>query len=331
MMKHYWLWLILLMGLVACGGGEEDTAVPSPPPLPTIEIRLDPTAVPPPPVVETVPSDEPAVAPTSQPVAEPTTVPVVESTAEPVVVPTNEPIAEPTSQPVTEPPTEPPSGGNGELLAPGQTAVSTLGAGAQVTFPYQGERFSPRLFFVRPAGSLDAELRAFGAGVTAETVNQASPATTANFGGPGLPEMLVYTAQADEVHLTAVASLDNTAGLFRFYLFDGVTRTGDTAVLEQLSLPAGQTQSYTVTSQNGQPVIIFADPIGASEDIAVTVRNANGDVVNEANFGGGGSAEALYLLPLTTTSYTVEISEVSEQAATVNVHLITLGPANLEE
>ncbi len=328
MLKHYlWILLILLLGLVACGGEGENTAVPSPPPLPTIEIRLDPTEVPPPPVIETVPSDEPAVAPTSQPVAEPTAAPVVNPTAEPVVAPTSEPVAEPTSQPVTESP----SGGNGELLMPGQTALGTLGAGSLVSFPYQGQRFSPRLFFVRPAGSLDVELRAFGAGVTAETVNQASPAVTTNFGGPGLPEMMVYTAQADEVHFTAVSSLNNTAGAFRFYLFDGLTRTGDTAVLEQLSLPAGQTQSYAVTSQNGQPLIVFADPIGASEDIAVTVRNSDGNVVNEANFGGGGSAEALYLLPLSTTSYTVEISEVSGQSATVNVHLIALGPANLEE
>lgn len=328
MMKYYsWIMLILLLGLVACGGEGENTAVSSPPPLPTIEIRLDPTDIPPPPVMaETVPSEEPAVAPTSQPLTAPTTAPAVDPTAEPITQPTSAPATEPTSQPETEAPA-----GNGELFAPAQTTVGTLSAGSQLTFPYQGQRFSPRLFFVRPAGSLDVELRAFGAGVTAENVNGATPATTANFAGPGLPEMMVYTAQADEVHLTAVASLDNTAGSFRFYLFDGVTRTGDTAVLEQLSLPAGQTQSYAVTSQNGQPVIIFADPIGASEDIAVTVRNSNGNVVNEANFGGGGSAEALYLLPLTTTSYMVEISEVSGQAATVNVHLITLGPANLEE
>lgn len=329
MVKRYvWTALLIIVVLTGCGGTAEEespTAVPTLPPIPTTVTEAEPPAAtatvpPPPPIDVTLPAQtSEATATTANPA---TSAPITEPTAEPP------PAVEATSQPITEPPS-----GNGELLLPGQSSVGELEGESFAAFPYQGERFSPRLFFVQPAGSLDAELRAYVGMTAPEGVNLVNPAATTNFGGAGVPEMLVYTAQADEVHFTAVANLDNTAGRFRFYLFDGVTQTENTAVLEQLSLAAGETKSYPATSQDGNPLIVFADPLGTAEDITLTVRDSDngGAVVNTANFGGGGSAEALFLLPLRTTNYTVEISEVNGQAATVNVHIIALGAPNLGE
>lgn len=290
------------------------------------------------PTLQLLPTTTPASPDTAVSAPEPTATlpPPVGVTNEPTNPPTDAPTNEPTSQPAEEPTSAPPAQGtaspsaSGELLAPGQSAVGDLTADAFVAFPYEGVRFTPRLFFAQPAGSLDVELRAYGGGIQPDGVALVNPQATANFGGAGVPEMLVYTPQTDEVHTTAVASLNNTAGNFRLYLFDATTQTADTAVLEQINLAPGEIRSFQVDSPDGNPVIIMADPLGTAEDVLVTARDEVG-TAGEANFGGGGSAEALYLLPLRATTYTVEISEVTAQSATVNLHIVTLGPPNLEE
>jgi hypothetical protein len=308
------LWLLL-----GCTVAEELQATPTLPPLPTLIVG---GTVPVLPTITPLPADstlEPPVLsdPTSQPAA--TLIP--EATSETTTQPTTDPTTEPTSQPTNQP--------NGETLQPGQSVLGNLAGGASQTYPYQGVRFSPRLFFAQPEGSLDVAVRAYPAGVNLSNVSAANPATEVNFFGAGVPEMSVYTPQADEVHLLAVASSGNTAGQYRLYLFDATTQTGNTAVLEQTTLTPNTPRTYPINSPEGHPIIVFADPVGTTEDIALTVREAtSGNIINQANFGGGGSAEALYILPQRTATYTIELSEANNQTATVNMHIIILSAPN---
>jgi hypothetical protein len=89
------------------------------------------------------------------------------------------------------------------------------------------------------------------------------------------------------------------------------------------TLAAAESQSYTAQSHGGRPVLVFVDQDGQS-DLMVEILNESGQLVAEADFGGSGSAEAVYALPLQTTTYTIRVSEVTGAAAGYSILVVTL-------
>ncbi|MEJ2750983.1 MAG: hypothetical protein P8183_24205, partial [Anaerolineae bacterium] len=59
---------------------------------------------------------------------------------------------------------------------------------------------------------------------------------------------------------------------------------------------------------------IFVVPTGQA-DLALRAVSENGEQIAEANFGGPGSAEALFVLPPQSAGFHFEISEVNGETA----------------
>lgn len=214
----------------------------------------------------------------------------------------------------------------GEFLTPGQAASSTLLTDQAILYPYQGTRFQPVLIFVEAAGDLDVSLSVHpGTEAPGADLAQMEVAASAEQSGPNRPEIIVFTPEDDGPYTIAVRSNPDTPGAmgaYTLYLFD--TQTAAEGVeLAAGALAAGETASHQVTSNDGRPVLCYLDPTDES-DLILRALDSDGGVLTEANFSGPGSAEAVYLLPLQTTTYTCQVTAAARQTSTYEMALIAL-------
>ncbi len=300
--KQGFFWFMVLVILAGCRRDAEVT----PTPIPTAE-----------------PTTAAATAVTETPVAEtatPTALVEATATATMTVVPptatamATQTVAATVSVPATATNTPIPTATAEPGIVPGQQDTAALAVGASKAYPYTGIKFQSVLLFVEPAATLDVSLTAVAAGET-------EPLNEANFSQAGGPEIMVFTPQEDgdyDLIVTAVAGEGN----FTFHLFDSTTIV-PRAVVQADSVAAGESKSYTVQSNGSRPVLVFVEP-DSSSDVAVQVRTQSGETVTEANFGGQASSEAVFVLPLQTTTYTVVVSGANNEAATYNILIVPL-------
>jgi hypothetical protein len=209
------------------------------------------------------------------------------------------------------------------MLLPGQSNSAPLSEGQFVAYGYEGQEFQPALLFVEPADTVDVALAAYpGDIVTGSELSGLAPLNEANFSAAGGPEILVITPDEDGRHSLVVSSRSGEGG-YTAYLYDAVSDAPGAAVRQADSLAAGETKRYTVQSNGARPVVVFVDPTDQS-NVALRVKDGGGSTVAEANFSGARSAEALFVLPLQTTAYTVEIYEATAAAASYEVAVIAL-------
>ncbi|MCB9422769.1 MAG: hypothetical protein H6667_23420 [Ardenticatenaceae bacterium] len=285
---------VLLMSLVflVSGCGDAGTAVPTATllPQPTQEalVVISPSAIP--------PTD--TLAPTTavpEPEAAGTEIPTAEPTATAVPAPTESPTETPTETPETEP----------ELAA--DLITMTLTEGGRGVFTFSGTRFEPWLFFVEASEDLDTAVAVYPGAVDENTdLITLTAEAAADFAGPGIPELVVFTPDSDgEFSLVVTAVGEGTA----------VVQSVDSRVAEGTSsLAAGEVSRGTSYSNVISASYIFVVPVGQA-DLALRAVTLDGEQIAEANFGGPGSAEALFVLPPQTAGFNFEISEANGAAA----------------
>lgn len=210
----------------------------------------------------------------------------------------------------------------GERLAPGQRDTATLAAGAFRVYPFQGTAFEPVLLFVETADTLDVIVAAYAGQVEPDaSLSNLAPEAEADFSQAGGPEILVFTPGDDGLYSFVVHG--QGTGEYTLYLFDARTSSPNVVVQQAGSLMAGATSAYGVQSNGGRPVLVWVTPEG-QVDLTVQIRDSNGNMVQDANYSGRGSAEAVFVLPLQTTQYTVTIGEATGTAADYRVAIIAL-------
>lgn len=308
-MSKYFVWMIILGVMLGVGCQREPapTAVPEAvveEAVPTAEL---PTATPLPAPTDT-PLPPPPTAAEPSPTEEPTAAAVVE---EEDVAPVAEPTATETAV-VAEPPT---------IIAGTQQGGSLTG-GAFDSYIYQGTAFQPVLLFVEGSSTIDLGILAYEGEVTAATdLSERTPRTQADFSNEGGPEIMVLTPAQDGPMSVVVTAFGD--GNYVLHMFDVQVALEGLTYPQAGTLTAGQTAVFPVDSIGSRPVLIFVDP-AEQADLAIKVTDTAGTVLNEADFGGGGSAEALFVLPLQTTSYQVQVSEVTGSVADYRLTIVTL-------
>lgn len=315
------IWIVLSLAAVAC------QQAPDPPPAAT-EVVI------PPPPTEAI----------SEPTAESTTIPavteaavtatiVVEATVVTTEAPTVEvspteeaspsPTAEATPTTAESPTPEASPTPAVIMLAPGQNNAAPLSNEGFNTYGYEGLAFQPAILFVEPADTLDVALAAYPGDVAVGSdLSGLEALSEADFSMAGGPEILVITPEEDGRYSLLVQSVNGEGG-YTAYLYDAVNDAPGTAVRQADSLVNGETKTYTVQSNGARPVVVFADPTDNS-DVIARVADSNGNVAANANFSGPGSAEAVFVLPLQTTTYTVQVSEATGGSSGYNIVIITL-------
>lgn len=268
---------------------------------------------PPPPTLPPATSEAAATDLPEEP--EPTATPEATETAEP------EETAEPKETPTDEATTEPPSGG--ELLAPGQQDSGQLASDGQALYPFRGTRFMPSVLFVEPENTLDVGLSVYNGELTApgDLAGQ-TPLAEADNAPAGRPETLVFSPDADGLYTFVLSATDGDGG-YTAHLFDLVTPANGMAVQEQITLEAGGSRSFDVTSNQSGPVLAMVDPVNLS-DAVLEIFDAGGQLLTEANFSGAGGVEVAFVLPLGTTTYQVVVRERVGAPAIFDVAIVTL-------
>jgi hypothetical protein len=209
------------------------------------------------------------------------------------------------------------------LLQPGESNTAPLAAGGYNSYGYDGLAFQPALLFVEPADTLDVALAAYAGDIAPGSVlSELTVASEANFSTAGGPEILVITPEDDGRHTLVVSSAGGDGG-YTAYLYDTTSDAPGAAIRQADTLAAGQTKTYTVQSNGARPVLVFANASDES-DLVVRVADSNGIVAANANFSGPGSAEALFVLPLQTTPYTIQVSENNGMPSSYDLLVITL-------
>ncbi|MCI0394587.1 MAG: hypothetical protein L0322_06575 [Chloroflexi bacterium] len=303
-LKWYWIFGLIATALVAC----EQT----PTPVPATPSSLPATS-------------EAAASPTTTTLASPTAGVTPEATA--TAVP-----ASPTAAPTTPAPTRtlPPTPTQFATpiptvgpIAPGQEDSAALEVGGFKSYVFGGVRFRPALIFVEGDSALDVAISVYEGALPANTdLSTQTPLAEADTNITGGPEIMVFTPETDGDYTLVVSGRASTAGAYTLYFYNGTTAAPNAQVSAD-SLAAGEVKSYTVQSNGGRPVIVFVDQTDQS-DLAIQVTDASGAVVNTADFGGQSSAEALFMLPLQTTVYTVRISETTGAVASYDLVMVTL-------
>jgi hypothetical protein len=210
-----------------------------------------------------------------------------------------------------------------DALAPGQQATGQLAGGDFESYAYQGKQFQPVMIFVEASEELDVVVAAYeGIMVPHSNLDGLTLLSQAAFNPAGRPELLVFTPNRDGEFIIVVSGQSGTSGAYVVYMYDGTTPAENTQLFND-ALAAGETKSYLAVSNGGRPVIAFVDQSDQS-NMVIEILNQKGTVVSEANYGGTGSAEASFVLPLDTTSYTVRISEASGAPARYNLAIVTL-------
>ncbi len=290
MEKRPFLFLILALITTSLACGLLSTPTPEPTPVPTITLAPvgGATAVP----LEMATGEATtAVLPTAI---------VVETTVSP---------AEPTAAMAETKTAVPVTVVSGELFAPGQKVSGTLAAGGEESYLIDGVEFMPRFIFAETADEIDLMLAVAGA--------------EANFSGPGGPEVLVFTADENGRFDLIVRNKSEASGDYTLYLYDAAQAVPGAVHQPNVTLAAGTTAPFQVESRGGRPVLIFVDPVDQS-DIGFTITTTDGQPIAEANYGGPGSAEAAFVLPLETTRYTVTVREINNAPAQINLLLVPL-------
>lgn len=304
MMKKLMLVTIVLLLMVACADAPAEP-MPTLLPEPTLVAESSP--------VEVEPTATPTVEPTPEPTEEPTPTPTPEDTPTPTAVP-------PTNTPTNTPPPLPTPTATAvpaaDPITPGESHSGTLEEGVVQGYPFRGTQFQPVLFFGEAGAGLNLSLAVYGpdaAGVI--DIETADPLTEVNFSDAGRPEIMVFSPDATADYLLLVRA-EAGEGDYTLHTFDA--QAGQRA-----SLAAGGEGVHTAVSNGARPVVIFADPVG-NADLTITVTGQDGALIVEGNFGGPGSAESLFLLPLRTTTYTITITAAAGAAAEYDILIITL-------
>jgi hypothetical protein len=146
----------------------------------------------------------------------------------------------------------------------------------------------------------------------------------ANFSGKGFMEVIAYTPKEDGDLSIVVTSAADSEGPYRLYVFDQTTASANVAFNQTVQLDAGQTTVAEVTSNGGKPVVAFLNPLSSAADGKITIKSSSGAVITEANYSGGGSYETLFVLPLSTTGYTIELTNVSGSAGTFEIVILAI-------
>jgi hypothetical protein len=208
-------------------------------------------------------------------------------------------------------------------IAPGQQASGSLESGGAQFFSFQGTKFKPALVFVEGAGGLDVAASAYlGTIENAAALAQLTPLSEADFSPAGWPEALVITPNEDGAYTIVIQSSGASEGDFSLYMFDGTTPAANARLIND-SLAAGETKHYETVSNEGRPLVVFADQTGQS-DLVIQILFESGGVAGEANFGGPNSAETLFVLPEGTTTYAVSVSTFNGEAAVYDLVIVTL-------
>jgi hypothetical protein len=269
-------------------------------------------------VLETQPPPtmtEPAATQTAEPTS--TQVPPAETPLPTEPPPTNTP------QPTATNTAEPTATAAPMSLVPGFEETASIEAGSFKAYTYVGTAFEPLFIFVEADATLNVAVAAYREAINeGADLSGVSPLAVADFNPVNRPEILVFTAPADGSYSLVVSSSEETAGAFTLHAYDTETPV-ENAMLVSESLVIGESRAYTAQSNSGRPVLIFLDPIDQS-DLIFDVIDGTGTVVGSANFGGRGSPEAFFLLPLSTTSYTVQVREASGAAAAYNLVIVAL-------
>lgn len=283
--------LVLLMGLVflvsACGDVGTAVSTPTLLPIPTQEAVTAATAVASPSVIAPAVTLEQATA-----VAEP----VVIALDTPTAAPTETALPIPTEAPAEIPIRQP------ELVV--EPVPVVLVDGGQSIFTFDGARFEPWLFFVEASEGLDTAVAIYAAPVDDDTDLTALTAkAAADFTGPGLPELVVFTPDSDgEFSLVVTGKGEGTV----------FVQSVDSRMVEGTgsSLAAGEVRQGTSYDNQGVASYIFVVPISQA-DLALRATSLEGEQITEANFGGPGSAEALFVLPPQSAGFNFEIFEAN--------------------
>lgn len=151
------------------------------------------------------------------------------------------------------------------------------------------------------------------------------PEREADFNGEGLPELIAFRPQTDEAYTLLVTAEGTTEGTFpyRLYTFDLETASPHVVNGSTITLPAGGTQSFQVSSNGGKPVAVFARPATTGGNVKVAINGANGSII-EADFGGPNSFESAYVLPVRTTSYSIDITNVGGSDGSFEILIVAL-------
>ncbi|MEM8858015.1 MAG: hypothetical protein AAGD96_06825 [Chloroflexota bacterium] len=294
--------------LIGCSGGASpntDSLV-----LPTIAATapqpLPPTNVPPTlaPTNTAVP-----IPPTETPTAAPTDTPVVSFAATDTPTPTRLPGFLPTNTPTVSAPLETGLGFPGEI-GPSEFRVHLVEAVADQTI-YAVVRVKPEV----DAGILIyegnvADLAKEEQQSVQDLLISKTPNREADFSGQGFMEVIAYTPKETGDLSLVVTSSAESEGPYRLYVFDKNTSSANIAFNQTVQLDSGQATTVGVTSNGGKPVVAFMNPLAAEVDAQIQIKNSDGAVLTEANYSGGGSYETTFVLPITTTSYQAELTNV---------------------
>ena len=304
MMKRFlWLSLFLLAVALSAAACRETPVEPTPTLLP------EPTAV-----AETaLPEVQPTAEATAVPTVEPAPLPTEEATATPTAVPE----ATPTPIPPTATPTPTAAAVPiAETISLGDSYTGNLEDGGSQLFSFAGRQFQPLLFFAEATANLNLSLAVYEADASGTLDPEtAVPLAEVNFSDAGRPEIMVFSPNATSDYRLLVQA-EAGSGEFTLHTFDA--QQG-----ERATLAASMVNEHTAVSNGARPVLILANPLGQA-DLVIRVTGADGALIGEADFGGPGSAEAFFLLPLRTTTYTIIISEATGAAAAYDQLIVPL-------
>ena len=296
----------LLMGLVFLVSACRDTgtAVPTPTllPIPILETVIESTAV-------SLPTDI-SVTETAVPIV--TAVTEQEVTATDTSVAADTPIIMPL---LTVPPVQP--------ALVNEPVIVALTDGARAIYTFEGTRFEPRLFFVEASENLDTAVTVYAASASNDTdLTSLTAEATADNAGPGIPEMVVFTPDRDgEFSLMVTGKGEGTAVV---HSVDSRTTTSASA------LAAGEVGKSASFNNDAQATYIFVAPVG-QVDLTLRAVSLDGEQITEANFGGPGSAEALFVLPPQSAGFNFEVTETNGAPAEYHLFVGSGVPLKSEE
>jgi hypothetical protein len=313
----FWALIPLLLAALACNFSGETP--PTATPIPLLSLPGETTeAAEPPTAVSTASSlSLPA---TSTPLPSPEAATATAVSGDPTT---------PTAVPATLPPTAAAAGTTavpqtGDFFSPGQQDRPTIEPGGFRQYSVQGQQFQPFLFFAETASDADLLLATIaGTAPFSGRLADLQPLAQADFSPAARPEVLIYSPDADTAYSLIVGNKGPARGETAVYLFDAVTDAPLATHYRGETLAAGQSKSFPAQSNGGRPVIAFVDPLDQS-DLVLRIKDAAGSVLTEANFSGPGSAEAVFVLPLRTTDYVIEVGEVNGRSASFTLVVVRL-------
>jgi hypothetical protein len=207
----------------------------------------------------------------------------------------------------------------GETFAPGQRDTGQLAEGGFRVYPFAGAQFVPVAVFAEADSGLDLALELYDRPVSAPGEGQ--PVSQANFSGDGRPEILVFSPDETAEHSLVVRAVAGSGG-YTVYVFDTYTES-PWGTLRQEQLAQGASSTFPVRSSGARPVVILAEPESRA-DLILQLVGLDGTLLAAANYGGPGSAEALFVLPMSQTEYTLQVTEAGGAATGFRLAIVAL-------